>query len=102
MAPTIALLFFLFLLSYPTLFVTTSMATMRPLKPLPPGYASFDPKRSSTNGGSFSSGGGGQGRGIESCLPKGLRHTSAPSRYINYQPLGSSSACSPSSDANNP
>ncbi|KAF8021582.1 hypothetical protein BT93_G1894 [Corymbia citriodora subsp. variegata] len=89
------LLFFLFLLSCPTLFVTTSMATMRPLKPVPLGYAGFDPKRSSM-------GGGGGGRGIESCLPKGLRHNSAPSRYVNYQPLGSSSACSSSNDTKSP
>ena len=26
---------------------------------------------------------------VEACLPKGFRRTSAPSRYINYQPLGS-------------
>ncbi|KAK3422281.1 hypothetical protein EUGRSUZ_G02861 [Eucalyptus grandis] len=98
MSRAIALLFFLFLflLSCPTLFVTTSMATMRPLKPAPPGYTSFDPKRSSTS----VSGDGSQG--VESCLPKGLRHTSAPSRYINYQPLGSSSACSPSNDIKSP
>ncbi|KAF5190049.1 hypothetical protein FRX31_020360 [Thalictrum thalictroides] len=26
---------------------------------------------------------------VEGCLPKGFRHTSAPSHYANYQPLGS-------------
>ncbi|CAN0916444.1 hypothetical protein LINGRAHAP2_LOCUS29710 [Linum grandiflorum] len=26
---------------------------------------------------------------VKNCLPKGFRHTSAPSRYVNYQPLGS-------------
>ncbi|PON31989.1 hypothetical protein PanWU01x14_365220 [Parasponia andersonii] len=26
---------------------------------------------------------------VESCLPKGFRRTSAPSRYVNYQTLGS-------------
>ncbi|GFQ06903.1 hypothetical protein PHJA_002834300 [Phtheirospermum japonicum] len=29
------------------------------------------------------------GKDLENCLPKGRRHSSAPSRYINYQPLGS-------------
>ncbi|XAR72130.1 hypothetical protein NMG60_11018658 [Bertholletia excelsa] len=33
----------------------------------------------------------GFGRGqVNSCLPKGLRYNSAPSRYINYHPTGSS------------
>ncbi|KAJ4829679.1 hypothetical protein Tsubulata_007474 [Turnera subulata] len=30
-------------------------------------------------------------RGVKSCLPKGFRHSSAPSRFVNYQPLGSCS-----------
>ncbi|KAL1553217.1 hypothetical protein AAHA92_13919 [Salvia divinorum] len=32
------------------------------------------------------------GKQAEGCMPKGRRHSSAPSRYINYQPLDS---CSP-------
>ncbi|KAL4358615.1 hypothetical protein AHAS_Ahas09G0304400 [Arachis hypogaea] len=36
---------------------------------------------------------------IEACLPKGVKRTSAPSRYINYQPLGSSS-CSNNNNNN--
>ncbi|KAL2324829.1 hypothetical protein Fmac_023887 [Flemingia macrophylla] len=30
-----------------------------------------------------------RGGSVEACLPKGFRRSSAPSRYINYQPLGS-------------
>uniref|UniRef100_A0A2P2P4K3 Uncharacterized protein MANES_04G015900 n=1 Tax=Rhizophora mucronata TaxID=61149 RepID=A0A2P2P4K3_RHIMU len=32
---------------------------------------------------------------IKNCMPKGLRRTSAPSRYANYQPLGSCSTVHP-------
>ncbi|KAF7820159.1 hypothetical protein G2W53_025614 [Senna tora] len=38
-------------------------------------------------------GGGGSSSIVEACLPKGFKPSSAPSRYINYQPLGSSSSC---------
>ncbi|KAK7262271.1 hypothetical protein RJT34_29837 [Clitoria ternatea] len=31
-----------------------------------------------------------QGRQVKNCLPKGYRHNSAPSRYVNYDTLGSS------------
>lgn len=34
-------------------------------------------------------------QGVEDCLPKGIRRSSAPSRYINYQTLGSTT-CSTS------
>ncbi|KAJ7947858.1 Maintenance of mitochondrial morphology protein like [Quillaja saponaria] len=30
-----------------------------------------------------------QGREVKDCLPKGLRHSSAPSRFVNYHELGS-------------
>ncbi|KAE8037787.1 hypothetical protein FH972_010349 [Carpinus fangiana] len=30
-----------------------------------------------------------QGREVKGCLPKGYRHSSAPSRYVNYRTLGS-------------
>ncbi|KAK8485859.1 hypothetical protein V6N13_144467 [Hibiscus sabdariffa] len=32
---------------------------------------------------------------VKGCLPKGFRHSSAPSRYVNYQTLGSSCATKP-------
>ncbi|KAK7391135.1 hypothetical protein VNO78_19531 [Psophocarpus tetragonolobus] len=35
-----------------------------------------------------------QGGSVEACLPKGFRRSSAPSRYINYQPLGSTCSSS--------
>ncbi|KAK4750240.1 hypothetical protein SAY87_027689 [Trapa incisa] len=38
-------------------------------------------------------------RSVEGCLPKGLPHNSAPSRYVNYLPLGSSLCTPPRSDA---
>ncbi|KAK7312593.1 hypothetical protein VNO77_36558 [Canavalia gladiata] len=31
-----------------------------------------------------------QGRQVKNCLPKGYRHNSAPSRFVNYNTLGSS------------
>ncbi|KAL2328571.1 hypothetical protein Fmac_021998 [Flemingia macrophylla] len=31
-----------------------------------------------------------QGRQVKNCLPKGYRHNSAPSRFVNYDTLGSS------------
>lgn len=38
------------------------------------------------------------GREVKGCMPKGLGHTSAPSRFANYQPLGSAAGrCSSSS-----
>ncbi|CAJ1976732.1 unnamed protein product [Sphenostylis stenocarpa] len=37
---------------------------------------------------------------VEACLPKGFRRSSAPSRYINYQPLGST--CSSGKVVNGP
>ncbi|TKY48560.1 hypothetical protein E2542_SST25980 [Spatholobus suberectus] len=30
-----------------------------------------------------------QGREVKDCLPKGSRHNSAPSRFVNYKTLGS-------------
>ncbi|KAI6669417.1 hypothetical protein NL676_004302 [Syzygium grande] len=34
------------------------------------------------------------GKQLRNCMPKGFRHSSAPSRYVNYEPLGSSKWCS--------
>ncbi|KAK7257681.1 hypothetical protein RIF29_31829 [Crotalaria pallida] len=31
-----------------------------------------------------------QGKQFKNCLPKGFRHNSAPSRFVNYDTLGSS------------
>ncbi|KAF1896488.1 hypothetical protein Lal_00034186 [Lupinus albus] len=31
-----------------------------------------------------------QGRQFKNCLPKGFRHNSTPSRFVNYNTLGSS------------
>lgn len=33
---------------------------------------------------------------VESCLPKGIRHSSTPSHYGNDEILGFTNACSPS------
>ncbi|BAT94495.1 hypothetical protein LR48_Vigan02g186100 [Vigna angularis] len=41
-----------------------------------------------------------KGGSVEACLPKGFRRSSAPSRYINYQPLGST--CSSEKLVNGP
>ncbi|GMN24979.1 hypothetical protein TIFTF001_000766 [Ficus carica] len=35
-----------------------------------------------------------RGREIKGCLPKGFRHASAPSRFVNYLPLGSAGCSS--------
>lgn len=41
------------------------------------------------------------GKEIKDCLPKGFRHASAPSRYVNYHIFGSF-GCSPHTRANKP
>ncbi|KAK7268252.1 hypothetical protein RIF29_20947 [Crotalaria pallida] len=41
-----------------------------------------------------------QSGSVEACMPKGPRRTSAPSRYINYEPLGST--CSSAKVVNGP
>ncbi|POO01163.1 hypothetical protein TorRG33x02_029170 [Trema orientale] len=41
-----------------------------------------------------------RGREFKGCLPKGFRHASAPSRFVNYHPLGAlSPGCSSSKHA---
>ncbi|OWM70217.1 hypothetical protein CDL15_Pgr026067 [Punica granatum] len=92
---SVALLLFvmlLFLASSPTISPNAVfVAAARPLNSeRPREYATLEPKPSPVNG-SFN-----QSRSVESCLPKGRRYNSAPSRYINYQPLGSSLCTSPS------
>lgn len=41
------------------------------------------------------------GQGVDDCLPKGFRRTSAPSHYTNYQTLGST-MCASSKKKNTP
>ncbi|RWR91600.1 hypothetical protein CKAN_02076600 [Cinnamomum micranthum f. kanehirae] len=62
--------------------------TTRPARPKPHGFATLRPRWSKKRH-TF------RGREIGDCLPKGFRPPpSAPSRYANYQPLGSSVYCS--------
>ncbi|XVF20289.1 hypothetical protein REPUB_Repub11eG0185200 [Reevesia pubescens] len=35
---------------------------------------------------------------VKGCMPKGSKHSSAPSRYVNYQTLGSACATKPHSE----
>ncbi|KAK7279619.1 hypothetical protein RJT34_24674 [Clitoria ternatea] len=60
----------------------------RPLEHNVPKYINLKPDENNGTIGKR----GFQGGNVEACLPKGLRLSSAPSRYINYLPLGS--ACS--------
>lgn len=52
----------------------------------PPSYVSLKPKE--VHGGRHGFG----SKALESCLPKGFHRSSAPSRYVNYHTLGSSSS----------
>ncbi|KAI8030669.1 hypothetical protein LOK49_LG01G00488 [Camellia lanceoleosa] len=81
----------LLLLLTPPVFVTNPLNTMsrvavatRPLesKSHQDYVQAFKPNRGDGQRG-FGSG------EVESCLPKGLRHSSAPSRYTNYHTFGS-------------
>ncbi|KAI4346305.1 hypothetical protein L6164_007218 [Bauhinia variegata] len=79
-----SLLLVLFLLLNPPAIITGGyprsrhhLVLARPLQQDLPNYVNFKPKK-------------GDGRTeFRACLPKGFRLSSAPSRYINYQPLGS-------------
>ncbi|KAL8218264.1 hypothetical protein R6Q57_021637 [Mikania cordata] len=55
------------------------VAATRPLEEKGEEYVMYKPKTSETN----------KAQGVDGCLPKGLRHNSGPSRYINYQTLSS-------------
>lgn len=79
--PPVILIFALLIM-----FASESFA-LRPLGLKSEDYTTFEPKVVKENHG-FGS------KQVEGCLPKGRRHSSAPSRYINYQPLDSS-MCSP-------
>ncbi|KAG4908117.1 hypothetical protein AAZX31_20G169100 [Glycine max] len=70
------------------------VAGARPLEHNVPKYINLKPHGKSNGKRGFA-----QGGGVEACLPKGFRRSSAPSRYINYQPLGST--CSSSKVVNN-
>ncbi|KAF3434005.1 hypothetical protein FNV43_RR25108 [Rhamnella rubrinervis] len=52
----------------------------------PPSYEWLKPKEALGSRRGFGS------KGLESCLPKGFHRSSAPSRYVNYHTLGSSSS----------
>ncbi|KAI9196346.1 hypothetical protein LWI28_023150 [Acer negundo] len=64
-------------------------STMRPSSG---NYVKMKPISSSTN--KFF-----HGKEVDNCLPKGFRHASAPSRYVNSQTLG---GCSNSPSIRNP
>ncbi|KAJ7975033.1 Maintenance of mitochondrial morphology protein like, partial [Quillaja saponaria] len=82
-------LMILFLLLIPISIVT---AAARSLNPNPtPNYVTFMKPKKSHGGQSRT----GTGRDVENCLPKGYRRSSAPSRYVNYQPLGSTICSTP-------
>lgn len=53
-----------------------------------PKYINLKPEKGNGEGRVFQAG------NVEDCLPKGFRRSSAPSRYINYQPLGNSCSSS--------
>lgn len=46
-------------------------------------YVMMKPQKSHNKGPIF------HGKEVRNCLPKGFRHASAPSRYVNYHILGS-------------
>ncbi|KAK7343866.1 hypothetical protein VNO77_12953 [Canavalia gladiata] len=60
------------------------VAAARPLEQNDPKYINLKPQKVDGRKG-FQ----GSGNIVEACLPKGFRASSAPSRYINYEPLGS-------------
>lgn len=92
--------FLLLLLSPPILRITSTTNLAEAARPLtetnvipPPSYEVLKPKEA--HGGQPHGFGS---KGLESCLPKGFRRASAPSRYVNYHTLGSgSSLCDDSS-----
>ncbi|KAE9619345.1 hypothetical protein Lal_00047355 [Lupinus albus] len=66
------------------------VAATRPLEQNAPKFNTLKPEK----------GHGLQSRNIEACMPKGPRRNSAPSRYSNYEPLGST--CSSAKVVNDP
>ncbi|KAH7853984.1 hypothetical protein Vadar_008832 [Vaccinium darrowii] len=90
-----AILHLLLLLTPPTTTITGVATATRLLGSKPEDYVAFKPIGSPGQPEYF-----GSGSNIKSCLPKGFRHSSAPSRYINYHTYGST-LCS-SGDQENP
>ena len=88
------LLIFLLLLSSPAFAIRQLTASSK----APGDYTLLKPKEGNYGGGH--GGGFGIRPEVESCLPKGIQRTSAPSRYVNYQTLGSDLCSSPTSSKN--
>ncbi|KAL5069476.1 hypothetical protein RYX36_020363 [Vicia faba] len=83
------MLLLLLLLNPPSNYGPFCVDASRPLEQnANPKYINLKPEKGNGGGRVF------QGRNVEDCLPKGFRRSSAPSRYINYQPLGSSCSSS--------
>lgn len=80
------MLLFILLLNPPSNITPLCVDATRPLEENVDKFINLKPKKDNIGGRVF------QGRNVEGCLPKGFRRSSAPSRYINYQPL--ESACS--------
>ncbi|GMY09264.1 hypothetical protein FCV25MIE_04503 [Fagus crenata] len=87
MSTTFLMALLLLVLLNPPLLVMTRMnsmsriaVAMKPLESNPPSYVTLKPKTSH---------GGFRKRSVNSCLPKGFHHSSAPSRYVNYHTFGS-------------
>ncbi|GJU81437.1 hypothetical protein Tco_1283802 [Tanacetum coccineum] len=89
----VTMLILIYLLSPPSIkcggnAICSGVAAMRPLEEKGGEHVTYKPKPSVTT----------QGQGVDGCLPKGLRHSSGPSRYINNQPLSlTGSSCSTTS-----
>ncbi|KAL7148573.1 hypothetical protein ABFS83_06G187800 [Erythranthe nasuta] len=84
-------IFFIVILIFALLFLSMGAASAsRILGAKTEDYTTFKPKITKEKHG-FG------GKQVEGCLPRGRRHSSAPSRYINDQPLGST-LCSSSND----
>ncbi|KAL7109743.1 hypothetical protein ACP275_06G194700 [Erythranthe tilingii] len=84
-------IFFIVILIFALLFLSMGAASAsRTLGAKTEAYTTFKPNITKEKNGFV-------GKQFEGCLPKGRRHSSAPSRYINDQPLGST-LCSSSND----
>ncbi|KAE9465297.1 hypothetical protein RHGRI_007739 [Rhododendron griersonianum] len=81
-------LLLLLLLTPPPTTISRFVTATRPLVSNPQDYAAFKPVGGRGQHDYF-----GSGSDVKSCLPKGFRHSSAPSRYINYHTF-SSNLCS--------
>jgi hypothetical protein len=96
-----AFFYLVLLLSPPEMLMGTNsmagvVAATRPLETKSPNYETLKPKTKHGQQDQF------HGGEVENCLPKGFHHNSAPSRYINYHPLGSTILCATSKHADAP